>query len=120
FGSAPRVAARRTAYVPQAEVVDWAFPVNVGDVAMMGRVPLIGFGRSPGRDDRDAVTAALETVGMADERNRQIGKLSGGQRRRVFLAKALAARPDIYLLDEPVTGVVVTPQEDLIRILWGG
>jgi ABC-type Mn2+/Zn2+ transport system ATPase subunit len=117
FGAAPRIAARRIAYVPQAEVVDWAFPVTVGDVAMMGRVPLIGFGRSPGRDDRDAVAAALETVGMAGERDRQIGKLSGGQRRRVFLAKALAARPDIYLLDEPVTGVDVTTQEDLMRIL---
>ncbi len=117
LGSTPRLAAKRIAYVPQAEVVDWAFPVTVGDVVMMGRVPLIGFGRSPRKDDRDAVAAALDTVGMAAERDRQIGKLSGGQRRRVFLAKALAARPDLYLLDEPVTGVDVTTQEDLMRIL---
>jgi ABC-type Mn2+/Zn2+ transport system ATPase subunit len=117
LGSTPQQAAKRIAYVPQAEVVDWAFPVTVGDVVMMGRVPLIGFGRSPRKDDRDAVAAALDTVGMAAERDRQIGKLSGGQRRRVFLAKALAARPDLYLLDEPVTGVDVTTQEDLMRIL---
>lgn len=117
FGGEARRSAKRIAYVPQAELVDWAFPVTVGDVAMMGRVPLIGLGRSPSRDDRDAVAEALETVRMTDERDRQVGALSGGQRRRVFLAKALAAKPDLYLLDEPVTGVDVTTQEDLMRIL---
>jgi ABC-type Mn2+/Zn2+ transport system ATPase subunit len=117
LGGPPRLAAKRIAYVPQAELVDWTFPVTVGDVVMMGRVPLIGVGRSPGRADRDAVAAALETVRMTPERDRQIGALSGGQRRRVFLAKALAAEPELYLLDEPVTGVDITTQEDLMRIL---
>ena len=117
LGGPPRLNAKRLAYVPQAEMVDWAFPVTVGDVVMMGRVPLIGFGRSPGRRDREAVVAALRTVAMFDDRDRQIGALSGGQRRRVFLAKALAAEPDLYLLDEPVTGVDITTQEDLMRIL---
>ncbi len=117
LGGPPRTQAKRIAYVPQAEMVDWAFPVTVGDVVMMGRVPLIGIGRSPGRRDRLAVETALETVAMADSRNRQIGALSGGQRRRVFLARALAAEPELYLLDEPVTGVDVTTQEDLMRIL---
>jgi ABC-type Mn2+/Zn2+ transport system ATPase subunit len=117
FGQPPRLAAKRIAYVPQAELVDWGFPVTVGDVVMMGRVPLIGMGRAAGRLDREAVAAALETVHMTTERNRQIGALSGGQRRRVFLAKALAAQPDLYLLDEPVTGVDVTTQEDLMAIL---
>jgi ABC-type Mn2+/Zn2+ transport system ATPase subunit len=117
LGGPPHAQAKRIAYVPQAEMVDWAFPVTVGDVVMMGRVPLIGIGRSPGRRDRQAVDAALETVAMADSRNRQIGALSGGQRRRVFLARALAAEPELYLLDEPVTGVDVTTQEDLMRIL---
>ena len=117
FGGPARLSAKRIAYVPQAELVDWAFPVTVGDVVMMGRVPLIGLGRSPGRADHAAVDAALDTVRMTDERDRQVGALSGGQRRRVFLAKALAAKPDLYLLDEPVTGVDVTTQEDLMRIL---
>jgi ABC-type Mn2+/Zn2+ transport system ATPase subunit len=117
LGGPPRAQARRIAYVPQAELVDWSFPVTVGDVVMMGRVPLIGIGRSPEKRDRIAVEAALETVAMADARNRQIGALSGGQRRRVFLARALAAEPELYLLDEPVTGVDVTTQEDLMRIL---
>jgi manganese/zinc/iron transport system ATP- binding protein len=117
LGAPPGVAARRVAYVPQAELVDWGFPVTVGDVVMMGRVPLIGVGRSPSRLDRAAVRDALETVGMAGEDTRQIGTLSGGQRRRVFLARAMAARPDLYLLDEPVTGVDATTEEDLMRLL---
>jgi ABC-type Mn2+/Zn2+ transport system ATPase subunit len=117
LGAPPGEAARRVAYVPQAEVVDWGFPVTVGDVVMMGRVPLIGIGRSPSKADRDAVREALETVGMAGEDGRQIGALSGGQRRRVFLARAMAAHPDLYLLDEPVTGVDATTEEDLMRLL---
>jgi manganese/iron transport system ATP-binding protein len=117
LGGPPGREARRIAYVPQAEVVDWAFPVTVGDVVMMGRVPLIGVGRAPGSGDRAAVDEALETVGMSESVDRQIGLLSGGQRRRVFLARAIAARPDLYLLDEPVTGVDVTTQEDLVEVL---
>ena len=117
LGAPPGDAARRVAYVPQAELVDWGFPVTVGDVVMMGRVPLIGIGRSPSGTDREAVRDALESVGMAGEDGRQIGALSGGQRRRVFLARAMAARPDLYLLDEPVTGVDATTEEDLMRLL---
>ena len=117
LGGPPGREAKRVAYVPQAELVDWAFPVTVGDVVMMGRVPLIGIARAPGAGDRAAVRTALETVGMWPALDRQIGQLSGGQRRRVFLARALAAHPDLYLLDEPVTGVDVTTQEDLMAIL---
>jgi ABC-type Mn2+/Zn2+ transport system ATPase subunit len=109
--------ARRVAYVPQAELVDWSFPVTVNDVVMMGRYPALGRFRRPGPDDRRAVAAALDQVRMADHASTQIGSLSGGQRRRVFLARALAAGPDLYLLDEPVTGVDATTQEDLMDIL---
>jgi ABC-type Mn2+/Zn2+ transport system ATPase subunit len=97
--------------------VDWRFPVTVRDVVMMGRYPRLGPVRRPGPDDRRAVAAALEQVGMAAEAETQIGRLSGGQRRRVFLARALAGQPDLYLLDEPVTGVDPTTQEDLMDIL---
>jgi len=109
--------ARQIAYVPQAELVDWSFPVSVWDVVMMGRFPRLGVGRRPATADRQAVTDALERVGMADRRSSQIGALSGGQRRRAFLARAIAAEPDLYLLDEPVTGVDVTTQEDLMALL---
>jgi ABC-type Mn2+/Zn2+ transport system ATPase subunit len=109
--------ARRVAYVPQAELVDWGFPVTVNDVVMMGRYPALGRFRRPGAEDHRAVEAAIEQVGMSDHAATQIGSLSGGQRRRVFLARALAAGPDLFLLDEPVTGVDATTQEDLMDIL---
>jgi ABC-type Mn2+/Zn2+ transport system ATPase subunit len=119
LGAAPRVEARHIAYVPQAELVDWDFPVTVEDVVMMGRFAAIGVGRRPGRADQELVTAALETVAMSAFRRRQVGRLSGGQRRRVFLARALASEPDLYLLDEPVTGVDATTQDDLMDVLEG-
>ena len=111
--------ARRVAYVPQAELVDWSFPVTVGDVVMMGRFPGLGLLGRPRGDDHRAVREALGLVGMAHHIDTQIGRLSGGQRRRVFLARALAAQPDLYLLDEPVTGVDASTQEDLMDILEG-
>ena len=119
LGAPPGARARDVAYVPQAEAVDWDFPVTVGEVAMMGRYARLGFGKGPSADDRRRVDAALDTVGMAGARDRQIGELSGGQRRRVFLARALAADPELYLLDEPVTGVDATTQEELMDVLEG-
>ncbi len=110
-------AARRIAYVPQAELVDWSFPISVWDVAMMGRFARLGALRQPGRADRAAVATALERVGMKASARTQIGRLSGGQRRRAFLARALAAEPELYLLDEPVTGVDVPTEEDLMALL---
>jgi ABC-type Mn2+/Zn2+ transport system ATPase subunit len=117
MGAAPGREAHRVAYVPQAELVDWSFPVSVRDVVMMGRFPRLGVVRRPGPEDRKAVAAAIERVGMTDRQGSQIGALSGGQRRRAFLARAIAADPDLYLLDEPVTGVDVTTQEDLMGLL---
>jgi ABC-type Mn2+/Zn2+ transport system ATPase subunit len=117
LGSPPGRQAADIAYVPQAESVDWAFPVSASDVVMMGRYARLGLLRRPRRADRDAVARALEAVGMGDLAARQIGALSGGQRRRVFLARALAAEPQLFLLDEPVTGVDAATQEDLMGIL---
>jgi ABC-type Mn2+/Zn2+ transport system ATPase subunit len=117
LGGLPGSAARSVAYLPQAEAVDWEFPVTVGEVVMMGRYARLGFGRQPGSVDRERVASALETVGMGDAVDRQIGALSGGQRRRVFLARAIAADPELYLLDEPVTGVDPVTQEELMDVL---
>ncbi len=117
LGAAAGRTGHRVAYVPQAETVDWEFPVTVGEVVMMGRYPRIGIGRSPSAVDRAAVAQALDAVAMGAHRDTQIGSLSGGQRRRAFLARALAAEPDLFLLDEPVTGVDATTQEDLMDIL---
>ena len=117
LGAPPGARARDVAYVPQAEAVDWDFPVTVGEVVMMGRYARLGIARRPGAADRDAVARALATVGMTAEGERQIGALSGGQRRRVFLARAIASEPQLYLLDEPVTGVDATTQEELMDVL---
>lgn len=105
------------AYVPQAEEVDWTFPVLVEDVVMMGRYGHMGFLRRPSKADHAAVEAALARVGMQDFRERQIGELSGGQRKRVFLARALAQDGRLILLDEPFTGVDVTTEEQIIALL---
>jgi ABC-type Mn2+/Zn2+ transport system ATPase subunit len=117
LGGPPGREARRVAYVPQAELVDWGFPVTVEDIVTMGRFPRLGPVRRPGADDRRAVARALDEVGMAGHAQTQIGRLSGGQRRRVFLARALAAEPDLFLLDEPVTGIDATTQELLMDLL---
>lgn len=105
------------AYVPQAEEVDWSFPVLVEDVVMMGRYGHMGFLRRPSAKDREAVDTALERVGMQDFRQRQIGELSGGQRKRVFLARALAQNGQVILLDEPFTGVDVQTEEQITQLL---
>jgi len=105
------------AYVPQSEEVDWAFPVLVEDVVMMGRYGHMGFFRRPGAADRAAVDTALRRVGMQAYRERQIGELSGGQRKRVFLARALAQDGRVILLDEPFTGVDVKTEEQIVALL---
>lgn len=105
------------AYVPQSEEVDWAFPVLVEDVVMMGRYGHMGFLRRARRADHEAVAKALDRVNMADFRHRQIGELSGGQRKRVFLARALAQDGRVILLDEPFTGVDVKTEEQITQLL---
>lgn len=105
------------AYVPQSEDVDWNFPVRVLDVVMMGRYGHMNFLRIPTRHDKQKVDDALERVGMSAYRNRQIGELSGGQKKRVFLARALAQEGRIILLDEPFTGVDVKTEAAIIALL---
>jgi len=105
------------AYVPQSDEVDWNFPVLVEDVVMMGRYGHMNWLRIPKAEDHQAVEDALARVSMSDFRSRQIGELSGGQKKRVFLARALAQNSAVILLDEPFTGVDLKTEEAIIALL---
>lgn len=106
-GIAPKQARRAglVGYVPQSEDVDWSFPLSVHDVVMMGRYGFQGFTRRPRPADRVAVAEALDRVELTDLADRRIGALSGGQRKRAFVARGLAQGADVLLLDEPFAGV---------------
>lgn len=106
-------------YVPQTEDVDWNFPVLVEDVVMTGRYGHMGFLRIPSQQDKEIVRQALQRVEMAGFAKRQIGELSGGQKKRVFVARALAQEGQILLLDEPFAGVDIKTEESLAQLLRG-
>ncbi|MGW0819904.1 anchored repeat-type ABC transporter ATP-binding subunit [Streptomyces sp. NPDC002845] len=109
-------------YVPQRHEFAWDFPIDIAGAVLTGRTRSIGWLRRARAADREAVDRALELTGLAELRRRPIGELSGGQRQRVLVARALAAEPQLLLLDEPFTGVDVPTQEllnDLFRRLTG-
>jgi manganese/iron transport system ATP-binding protein len=114
-----RVAQKKNwvAYVPQSEEVDWTFPVSVWDVVLMGRYGYMNFLRIPKSEDKRLARESLERVKMWEFRDRQIGELSGGQKKRVFLARALAQQGRVILLDEPFTGVDVKTEEAIVNLL---
>jgi len=104
------------AYVQQSEEVDWDFPISVYDVVMMGRLGKQNVFKTPRDIDDEFVMKALGQVGMLDHKNHQIGELSGGQKKRVFVARALAQGADILLLDEPFAGLDATSEKSLTKL----
>jgi manganese/iron transport system ATP-binding protein len=107
------------AYVAQRNQVDWEFPVTVADVVMMGRIGKLGLFHNPKRQDWDIVHRSLEVVSMDGLAKRQISQLSGGQQQRMFIARALAQEAELMLMDEPLTGLDTTSQDELLNILDG-
>lgn len=105
------------AYVPQSEDIDWNFPILVRDVVMQGRFGFMGFLRFPKPADHAAVDSAMARLGVQDLGHRQIGELSGGQKKRVFLARALAQQSKIILLDEPFTGVDIKTENAIMALM---
>lgn len=109
--------ANLVSYVPQSEAVDWDFPVSVADVVMMGRYGLLGFTRRPRAADRAAVAEAIDRVGLTALAHRQIGELSGGQRKRAFVARGIAQGASLLLLDEPFAGVDKGSEATIVALL---
>ena len=117
FGEHYRKQRHRVGYVPQRESVDWDFPVSALDVVVMGLYRKIGWCLPVLPRHRKTALAALDRVGMADYAHRQIRRLSGGQQQRVFLARALVQDADLYLMDEPFTGVDAATERAIVEIL---
>lgn len=107
----------RISYVPQRESVDWNFPASVLDVVMMGTYGKLGLFRRPGKKEKELAMKSLEEVGMNGFVNRQISELSGGQQQRVFIARALAQEADLYLMDEPFSGVDMSTETAIFQLL---
>jgi manganese/zinc/iron transport system ATP- binding protein len=117
FGKPYRKQRQLVGYVPQRNSVDWDFPTTVLDVVMMGRYGGLGWFRRPGAAERTAALSALEKVGIAEFRSRQISQLSGGQQQRLFLARAIVQDARIYLMDEPFQGVDATTERAIVTLL---
>lgn len=113
----PEKSRRKIGYVPQHNLFDREFPINVWDVVLMGRNGKTGLFKPYGNDDKERAQVVLETVGMSNYKDRQIGKLSGGEQQRVFIARALASDPEILLLDEPTASVDPAMQTEFYEIL---
>jgi ABC-type Mn2+/Zn2+ transport system ATPase subunit len=109
----------RIGYVPQREHVDTAWPFTAGEVVLMGRVPLVGPVRRPGRLDREAASRALERVGLSHVAAWPYGELSGGQRQRTLIARALATEPELLVLDEPTSGMDPAAELSIVEFLRG-
>ena len=116
FGESLEKKRLSVAYVPQREESDWDFPINVLDVVLMGRHGKLKFWQKPRKSDIHIAKEALEQVDMLDYQNRQINQLSGGQQQRVFLARALAQKANLYLMDEPFAGVDATTEAAIIDL----
>ena len=108
---------REFAYLPQREEVDWSFPITVRGMVEMGRYPQTSWWRTFSAEDHAAVDRALESLNLQNLQHRQIRELSGGQQQRVFLARALAQKADLHLMDEPFASVDAATEQAILTLL---
>ena len=117
LGKPPARSREDIGYVPQHNLFDREFPISVWDVVLMGRYGRTGLFRRYGKDDKEITQRTLQTVGMLDYRNRQIGELSGGEQQRVFIARALVSQPKLLLLDEAAASIDPAMQTEFYELL---
>ncbi len=118
FGETPEKVRSRIGYLPQNPSLDLSFPATVLDIALMGRLHPAGpFGRYGARD-KEAAMQALGTVGLAQRSKERFSQLSGGQLRRLLIARSLAAEPKLLLLDEPTANLDQASEEELRNLLY--
>jgi zinc transport system ATP-binding protein len=117
LGKPPEKSRSKIGYVPQHNLFDRDFPISIGDVVLMGRYGKSGLFRRYSSGDRRATQDALQTVGMLDYKERQMGKLSGGELQRIFIARALVVEPKLLLLDEPTASVDPAMQTEFYELL---
>jgi len=112
LGRTPRVG-----YVPQRDRLDMSWPLSVLDVVLMGRAPLVGPMRRYGARDRDAARAAMNEIGIGDLADRPLYALSGGQHQKVLIARAIAAEPELLVLDEPTSAMDPAAERVLLDLV---
>lgn len=117
LGGRPEKGRAGIGYVPQHHPFDPDFPISVRDVVLMGRYGRVGLGRRYSAEDKERAETALRRVGMLSRRDRQVGRLSGGEQQRVFIARALVAQPRLLLLDEPTASVDPTMQTEFYELV---
>lgn len=116
FGSPLSKVREKVAYVPQRASVDWDFPITAFDLVLMGCYHRLGVLKWIRKKEKQAAEECLRQVGMQGFKERQIGHLSGGQQQRLFIARALLQKADVYLMDEPFTGVDMATENALISL----
>jgi zinc transport system ATP-binding protein len=117
FGKSPQESRKNIGYLPQNFSSNFDFPITVFEVVLMGRLGIRGIGRRYTEEDKEKCIEALQKVGMDQFRNREIGKLSGGQIQRVFIARALATNPQLLLLDEPVSSIDIQWEQAFFELI---
>ena len=108
---------RKIAYVPQKNDIDLTFPITVKDTVLTGTYPNLRIFQRPGKKERQRVEECMAMVDISDLANKQISNLSGGQLQRVFIARALAQKADVFFLDEPFVGIDLVSEKIIVKLL---